>query len=72
MRNQSLRQIFTIPCVLAVLSAVGLTAALLGDDVWDAFSWLALAIPAVICFYFPIWRSLSKTAPARRSGQRSR
>lgn len=71
MRNQNLKQIFAVPFVLAVLSAAGLTAALIGDDVWDAFSWLALTIPAAICFYFPIWRSVSKTTPAKRARQKS-
>jgi hypothetical protein len=44
----SLRRIFGIPLVLGVLSLVGLVAALLGDGVWDAVSWVALGTPLVV------------------------
>ena len=39
---------FRIPILLAVLSAAGLTSALLGDGIWDGLSWLALGVPAII------------------------
>lgn len=55
-RRQSLRQIFAIPTVLALLSAVGLVSALVGDGVWDVLSWLTLAVPIAIgayCFARP-------------------
>lgn len=42
---QSARQIFRIPLVLGVATAVGLVSALIGDGVWDALSWLALSAP---------------------------
>ena len=35
------------PIVMAVLSAVGLLAALLGSGPWDWVSWLALGVPAL-------------------------
>lgn len=42
---------FAVPIVLGLLSAIGLTAALLGDGLWDALSWLALGVPiAAIAF----------------------
>jgi hypothetical protein len=34
------------------LSTVGLLAALIGDDVWDAISWVSLAIPFVLFVFF--------------------
>lgn len=44
---------FAIPFLLGVLSIVGLLGALLGDEVWDALSWLALGVPcAVIAWYW--------------------
>ncbi|HEV8391498.1 MAG TPA: hypothetical protein VGQ35_16725 [Dongiaceae bacterium] len=50
----TLRQVFAAPLAIAVLSGVGLTSALLGDDIWDVLSWLALAVPvAVILWYWP-------------------
>lgn len=55
-RRQSLRQIFGIPMVLALLSTVGLVSALVGDGVWDVLSWLTLAVPIAIgayCFAKP-------------------
>jgi len=51
-RTQSLRRVFGVPLVLAVLSAVGLVSALLGDGVWDALSWLALGLPVLLIGYF--------------------
>jgi hypothetical protein len=49
----SLRQVFAAPLVIAILSAVGLISALVGDDIWDVLSWLTLAIPvAVILWYW--------------------
>jgi hypothetical protein len=56
LRRQSLRQIFRIPIVLALLSAVGLVSALVGVGVWDVLSWLTLAVPIAIgayCFAKP-------------------
>ena len=35
-------RIFAVPALLAVLGLAGLLAALLGDGLWDAVSWLAL------------------------------
>jgi hypothetical protein len=45
------RRVFLIPCVLAIVSALGLVSALVGDGIWDGLSWLALTAPlATICF----------------------
>ena len=48
----SLGQIFVWPIVLAALSGLGLVSALLGDDIWDWLSWLALATPVVVIVWF--------------------
>jgi hypothetical protein len=37
-----------MPIALAVVTAVGLLSALLGDGFWDALSWLALATPIAV------------------------
>jgi hypothetical protein len=58
--RRTLSQIFALPFVLAVLSAVGLVSALLGDGVWDGLSWLALATPVAIPVYC-IARGRSRT-----------
>lgn len=44
-RGLPLRTIFAVPLPLALLSIVGLVAALTGDGWHDALSWLALAAP---------------------------
>jgi hypothetical protein len=44
----SLRRIFGIPLMLGILSLVGLVAALLGDGIWDAVSWIALGTPLAV------------------------
>jgi hypothetical protein len=52
-KRRSLLQVFGIPILLGVLSGVGLLSALLGDDVWDGLSWLALGVPCgVIVWYW--------------------
>lgn len=42
---QSAREVFRIPVWLGAASSIGLVSALLGDDVWDALSWLAILAP---------------------------
>jgi len=41
-------QIFAAPTLIALLSLVGLLAALLGNGVFDWVSWVGLAAPLVI------------------------
>lgn len=50
-RQSSFWKVFTAPLAIAVLSAAGLFAALLGDGVWDALSWIGLGIPAGLGVY---------------------
>jgi hypothetical protein len=45
---RSVSTIYRIPAVIALISAVGLTSALLGDGMWDMLSWLALAVPVAL------------------------
>lgn len=47
-RSQSTRQIFAWPTAIALLSAAGLFAALLGDGAWDVLSWMGLGLPALL------------------------
>jgi len=42
------REIWNMPILLAVVSAIGLISALLGDGIWDVLSWIALATPVVV------------------------
>jgi hypothetical protein len=45
-------QIFATPAIIAIVVAIGLISALLGDGIWDAAAWIALALPlAVIAFF---------------------
>jgi len=57
----SFRKVYGPAFVLAVVTACGLLSALLGDGIWDALSWMALAVPlAVIAWkYFAPNRSTS-------------
>jgi len=43
-----LPQIFAVPIVLGVVSTIGLVAALIGDDIWDAIGWIGLGIPLAV------------------------
>jgi len=43
------------PIALAIVTAVGLLSALLGDAIWDALSWFALGAPVAVGAWFG-WR----------------
>ncbi|MBK3731959.1 hypothetical protein FBZ83_104187 [Azospirillum brasilense] len=46
--------VFGIPTVIALVTAVGLVAALLDDGVVDAVSWAALSVPVLTTVW--CWR----------------
>ena len=46
-RTHSLRGIFAVPLMLALLSVAGLVVALTGDGWRDAASWAALGMPVL-------------------------
>jgi len=50
-------QIWAMPVLLGLVSASGLTAALLFDGIGDAVSWLALAAPVVTALWYGIRRT---------------
>jgi hypothetical protein len=47
----SVRQIYRWPFVIAFITIAGLLFALFGDGVWDAVSWVLLAIPLGMIAY---------------------
>ena len=47
-RQSNFWKVFATPTVIALLSGAGLFAALLGDGLWDALSWLGLGVPAIL------------------------
>jgi len=50
----SLRRIFGVPLLLAIVTVIGLVSALLEDGIWDALSWVALALPMLVAAW-AIW-----------------
>ena len=46
-RPQSAAEVFRIPLLLGLASAIALVAGLVGDGLWDALCWLGLALPLV-------------------------
>ncbi len=52
--SRPLRRIFEVPLLLAILTVAGLVLALFGDDLWDALSWVTLAVPLVVAAW-AIW-----------------
>ena len=61
----SVARTFRVPLALAVVSAVGLVSALVGDGVWDALSWVALGTPiaVVVRYAFAPPRSRGRAGP---------
>jgi hypothetical protein len=54
-------QIWTMPILLAILTVIGLVAALLGDGVWDLVSALTLGAPVAVGAWYGL-----RPPPARR------
>lgn len=42
------------PIALSGFTIVGLISALIADGIWDAFSWVALSLPALTALYIAI------------------
>lgn len=51
----TLAKIYAPAVWLGALTCFGLLSALLGDDLWDALSWITLAIPIVVITWHWIW-----------------
>lgn len=51
---QSADEVFRIPMLLGIATAVGLVSALLGDGIWDALSWLTILAPILAVVW--AWR----------------
>lgn len=51
-RIRSLGEVFAMPILLGLLSAIGLVVALLGDDIWDAVGWVGLGIPLLVAAWY--------------------
>lgn len=49
-------RVFAVPILVALASAVGLLAALLGDGVWDAVSWAGLGQAVLLCAWYGLRR----------------
>lgn len=62
---QSPREVFRIPVLLGVATAVGLLSALFGDDGWDVLSWLALLVPIAVVGW--AWRRAGRAAATRNA-----
>jgi hypothetical protein len=56
-------RIWRAPGVLAVMTAMGLTAALFGDGVWDVVSWFTLGAPVAVVIRYLVG---PQPDPARR------
>ena len=54
-------QIWGLPLLLAILTGIGLVAALLGDGVWDLVSAVTLGAPVAVGAWYGLRR-----VPARR------
>ncbi|MBQ5963881.1 hypothetical protein [Massilia sp. ZL223] len=58
--TRSTMQIWGAPLLLAVLTVVGLIAALLGDGVWDLVSALTLGAPVAVGAWYSLRRPRSR------------
>lgn len=50
-------RVWRIPFILALVTAFGLLAALLGRGIWHVAAWFALACPILVTAYFGLKRN---------------
>lgn len=55
-------RVWPAPIALGVLSAIGLTAALLSDQAGDWIAWLTLATPVAISLWYSLRRSQARAS----------
>ncbi len=56
------RKVYGSALIVAVITLCGLVSALLGDGLWDEFSWVALATPLFVI----VWK-YSRATPGGRN-----
>ena len=49
--HKSIGRIYALPTLIALVVALGLTSALLGDEIWDTLSWITLLIPVAVFLF---------------------
>ena len=53
------------PLVIAVVSAIGLVGALVGDGAWDWLGWIGLGVPCVVAAWFGLRRARARARVTR-------
>ena len=61
MSARSLWAVWGWPVAIAIVSAIGLVGALVGDGAWDWLAWFGLGMPAVAA----LWLGLRGRGPTR-------
>ncbi len=62
--HNSFRKIYGSASVLAALTGAGLLSGLFGDGLWDAASWVALAVPLFVV----LWKIARSRRDVRNPG----
>lgn len=55
--NRSFLRLWGGPILFGVLTVIGLVSALVGDDVWDYLSAVALGMPVAACAWYGLRRN---------------
>jgi len=63
--HNGFRKIYGSAAVLAAITAAGLLSALFGDGLWDAVSWVALAVPLFVI----VWKINRSRRDVRSPGE---
>lgn len=63
--HNGFRKIYGSAAVLAAITGSGLLSALFGDGLWDAASWLALAVPLFVI----VWKITQSRSDVRPRGR---
>ncbi len=52
MKGSLFRSLWAWPLAIAIVSAVGLVGALMGDGAWDWLAWIGLGLPCSAALWF--------------------
>ena len=52
MKSPAFWSLWGWPLAIAILSAVGLVGALVGDGAWDWLAWVGLGVPCIAALWF--------------------
>lgn len=65
--HRTVWEVFRAPVLIAAVTTAGLAFALFGNGLWDAISWLTLAVPVIVAVFY--WIKGRPISPGNACGK---